>query len=405
MSITERQADLLKIIESIDISPSMYKNAVEKYTSLTKYLGSHGLKATMYPQGSFALGTVTRPYNKEHDRNYDLDFICQVDSSRDEISPKDLRDKIKDILESGELYGGKLTINDECFTIEYADIGSIGFSIDIVPAADETYKNKLELKKESHRPDLIETAIAIPRFSQQRVYNWITNNPKGYREWFSEMNLPFANYSYERYRQQLYKNNMELFNSVEEIPTDLYRSSMQRVIQILKYHRDVYYSRVKDGDDLKPISAIINTVVARIASKAAPTLSPIELLDYVLKEFSIYAKQMNQTEQSFKQMYSDKLAIQKRNNKWIIENPANPEDNLADKWNLDSRIPKLFFSWAEAAKDQLVDSLFLSDADFRAKVETAFGRSTVQNGWGSKYNPEPPRIIPSHNSPKPWRLM
>lgn len=30
----------------------------------------------MYPQGSFAIGTVVRPNVKNPDANYDLDFIC-----------------------------------------------------------------------------------------------------------------------------------------------------------------------------------------------------------------------------------------------------------------------------------------------------------------------------------------
>ena len=403
MDTFERQTDLLRIIEDLDISPSMYDNAVKKYKSLASYLGSHGLDAAMYPQGSFALGTVIRPYDKEIERNYDLDFICQVSSTREEISPRTLRNRIKDILESGELYGGKLIKSDECFTIEYADIGSVGFSIDIVPAADETYRKKQELKMKSSRPDLIETSIAIPRFSQQKSYSWVTNNPKGYREWFSEINLPFANYSREAHRQNLYKRNSNLFSSVEDVPEDLNRSSLQRVVQILKHHRNVYYSRVADGKEIKPISAIINTIVAEIATKADPSFSTIDLLKYVLKELDVYGEQMRQGESLFKERYSDKRIIQKKDGNWIIKNPANPEDNLANKWNEDSRIPEVFFKWAIVAKEQLIDSLQLSDEDFRAKAEAAFGRSIVQRGWGSKYNAELPRIISPDNYAKPWR--
>lgn len=37
----ERQRDILRIIESLDITPSMYKNADEKYHALAKYLSHH----------------------------------------------------------------------------------------------------------------------------------------------------------------------------------------------------------------------------------------------------------------------------------------------------------------------------------------------------------------------------
>ena len=62
-----------------------------------------------------------------------------------------------------------------------------------------------------------------------------------------------------------------------------------------------------------------------------------------------------------------------------------------------------FFKWITVAKKQLIDSLQLSDEDFRAKAEAAFGRSIVQRGWGSKYNAELPRIISPDNYAKPWR--
>ena len=198
-----RESDLLEIIKKLDISPSMYRNACEKYKSLASLLETHGLEAEMYPQGSFALGTVIRPYSKDSTKNYDLDFICQVHSTRDEISPSELRQQISTILKSSDRYGGKLTEWDECFTIEYADINGVGFSIDIVPAADESSLIKSELLHLSKNPWLIDTSVAIPRFSKQKIYNWITNNPKGYRAWFERINAPFNNVSSHEYRKSL----------------------------------------------------------------------------------------------------------------------------------------------------------------------------------------------------------
>ena len=63
-NIPERQKDILSIIASLDISPTMYRNAVEKYKAITKFLSDCGIEADMYPQGSFAFGTVVRPNAK-----------------------------------------------------------------------------------------------------------------------------------------------------------------------------------------------------------------------------------------------------------------------------------------------------------------------------------------------------
>ena len=238
ISITERQDDILKIISKLDISPTMYKNAVEKYEALASFLEDCGIEADIYPQGSFAFGTVVRPSYKDPNANYDLDFICQLHLRRDDIAPSQLRAKIETALRSSDRYGGKLTKCGECFTIEYADINGVGFSIDIVPAADENALKKYELQRISDRPDLIGTAIAIPRQNSERNYSWLTNNPRGFKSWFDEINKPFLEYRSLERRAKYYSEHHMVFDSVEDIPSELDRSAMQRVIQILKYHRN-----------------------------------------------------------------------------------------------------------------------------------------------------------------------
>ena len=65
--IAERQDDILKLISQLDISPTMHKNAVEKYKALASFLEGCGIEADIYPQGSFAFGTVVRPSCKDSD--------------------------------------------------------------------------------------------------------------------------------------------------------------------------------------------------------------------------------------------------------------------------------------------------------------------------------------------------
>lgn len=404
MNTNDRQRDIINIISQLDITPTMYKNAVTKYNSIVKYLEDNGIEADMYPQGSFALGTVVRPSVKDPNASYDLDFICQIRTTRNELTAEELREKVENILTSSDLYGGKLSIYEECFTIEYADINNVGFSIDIVPAAAENEANKGRLRTKSKNPGLIDTAIAIPKHSEKK-YDWITNNPKGYRTWFDDINAPFKAANRVHYRQMLFEANHSLYNSVEEIPEGLERSVVQRVIQILKYHRDMFYSKYKNGDDIKPISAIISTIVARIASSASPNLSVYDFLEYVLNEFATYAEHQYLTEDRFIELYHDKNVIKREDGDWIIENPANPEDNLADHWNADVNIPKYFFIWTKAVRTDLIDSLSMSDEDFRVSAENAFGRILVENAWGIKYKKVEPKIVMPSNQAKPWRII
>lgn len=281
----------------------------------------------------------------------------------------------------------------------------MGFTIDIVPAADETIENKKRLTQKSLTPELIGTAIAIPKHNGERNYSWLTNNPKGFRAWFDKINEPFLAASRETYRQHLLENNRALFSSVEEIPHELDRSALQRVIQLLKYHRDVYYAKFKDGDDLKPISAIINVVTTQIASQHTPNCSVFELLEYVLNELSIYAQQEKLTFKEFTQVYGRRTVFSRADGKWYISNPANPEDNLADKWNQNERIPTHFFRWVKAVKDDLIESLQQDDEQrFRASIENGLGSTSVSSILGTKYcNTTPPKPISSQCVAKPYR--
>ena len=395
-----RQEDILKIISALDISPSMYRTAVEKYENLSKFLQQCGIDCDIYPQGSFALGTVVRPNAKDIDAGYDLDFVCQVKLSKDHISPEKLWDRIEQALKSSEIYKKRLEIFDKCFTIHYADIGEISFSIDIVPAADESSSVKTALVKKSEHPDLIPMSIAIP---VKPNYNWCTNNPKGYRKWFEEINASFQEYGREEFRENLFNTHRHIYNKIEDIPVELERSPLQRVIQILKRHRDYYYVKLKDGDELKPISAIISTFVASIAENQPANISIYELLGLVLEEFKIYSNHQLDVTNSFSQRFPGKTLIRKEGEKWIMDNPANPNDNLVDAWNANKLIHVNFFSWIKAAHNDLILALDLEDSQFRSFTENAFGAELVHSVIGDKYSHLSPKPISYASTAKPWK--
>ena len=402
--IHERQDDILSVIRGLDISPTLYKNAEEKYHALGTFLNDYGVDAEIYPQGSFALGTVVRPSTNDSAGCYDLDFICQVTGSRDEHSPIGLRTQVEKALTSDKTYADRLTIDDKCFTIEYADVNGIGFSIDIVPATDESEKNKQMLSLKSRSPDLIETSISIPKRENNNTFQWITNNPKGFRKWFEDINAPFLASVKEAEQLRLLTESRSVYASVEDIPHELHRSALQRVIQILKCHRNNYYAPIADGDDIKPISAIITVTAARIAEHYNPNCTVFELLNHVLSELSIYSEYQHITEKDFALKFGSRVVLSRRSGKWFIENPANPDDNLADQWNNNARIPAKFFDWVKVAQNDLIISLEQKDdKQFRAILENSFGGKTVSGFLGNKYGGDAaPRQIISKTAPKPF---
>lgn len=390
----ERQKDILKIIESLDITPSMYKNADEKYHALADYLSRHtDVAVDMYPQGSFAFGTVVRPMKDDKEASYDLDFICEVDLDKASITADELRALIEDAISSGDLYGGKLEVFDECFTINYAEEGGASFSIDVVPATHEVASTIRRLKGKAYRPDLLDSAIAIPILDGEK-YEWITNNPKGFTEWFREINEPYKACIRSEYRRNLFES-ADFYDRIEDIPEGMERSSVQRTIQILKRHRDLFYKKCQE---LKPISAILNVLVTEIASSLDPSTGVFELLEHVLDELSESSKYYENL--VYGEALLENRVIARKNRGWYIANPANPEDNLADKWNESESIPKAFFKWVKAAKGDLIDSMDRSDEEFRAITESAFGQDVVKSSWGDKYDSS--IATPISSSVKPW---
>lgn len=400
ISKIERQKDVIGLFEKLDISPTMYKNAIEKYKSITAYLEAHGIDADMYIQGSFALGTVVRPYSKDNNKGYDMDVVCKLRYSRSDITAQQARDEVRDILTSNDLYGGKMEEYDECFTIVYADINDVGFCIDIVPATDEDLNKKNELKNVAKIPELIDTAIAIPRGD----VDWITNNPIGYRKWFGRINEPFKNYNQDVRRKVLFESAKQAYATIEEVPEELDRTSMQRVIQIMKHHRNVYYSNLKNGKNLKPISAILTTLIAHISAQAPSSYGAYELLELVLSELKTYGEYQTIFRESFEQKYPLKKIIYKdENDEWHIDNPANPQDNLADSWNDVEGMAKTFFSWLDIMAKDLVESLNLEDNQFGTILESAFGYDTVNRNLSmDKYKVKKAIEFTKEQQKSPW---
>ncbi len=382
MNIQERQRDFLSVIEKLDISPTQFKNAQSKYESLAAFLNEHDIEATVYPQGSFALGTVIRPIKKADSPSYDLDCICQVSGTKADYTPSGLRNLIEEILKSSNTYGGKLIKWEECFTIEYADINGVSFSIDLVPAVDDSNDNKIDLITKGLSSQIVDTCIAIPRQNSEKNYCWISNNPKGFKKWFDEINAPYLVYAKRHEERTVFESA-----SIEELPNEVRRSALQRVIQILKYLRDTYYSHCTDGDDLKPISALITTMVARISSNySKKDCSVFELLEYVLNKLEMCIHQTEMTFEEYALQYDNSPVISYSNGKWVVTNPADPEDNLANKWNDDDRIPNTFFKWVTTIKKDLFELMAQNDdKQFGVFMENSFGVYDPGNAIVKKY--------------------
>lgn len=360
---------LEKIMKTLDITPTMHKNAEEKYKSLAKYLEEKGLRCDIYPQGSFSLGTIIKPLKEGKMKGYDLDFICVVYNDEN-LSAKEFREKIWNTINQNKNYLEIIREYNKCFTLEYSQINGVDFNIDVLPAKP-SYNNFIYLTNKINEN-----------------IEWFESNPKDYSEWFKKINdrYPQAKISNESYY------NMQN-ESVEELPSLFDRTSLQRVIQFLKYDRDYFYYTI-GKENKKVISAIITTICAKIAEKINYTsLNIVDLLRYIVSDLDIYAQLI--FKENLDQRYEDKIVIKKSNSKWEILNPVNPNDNLADSWNEDSEKPRLFFKWIENIKKEI---LIENEREYLTNFSNIFGMENLDENIKTFLGT--PKEV---DSMKPWR--
>lgn len=365
--VENRMKDLETLFRNLDISTTMYKNAVDKYNTIASYLETKGIKCDIYPQGSFALGLVTRPVKKEKDANYDLDVICELVYDKEKITPEYLKHLIGNALKESQTYKDRLREYDKCWTLEFAEISEIAFNMDIIPSVED--KKTLSFYFDTN-------FLAITSKNEKDDYDWITINPKDYQSWFENINKPFLDYCQDSEKRLFMESYKTIYNKVEEIPPYFIKSPLQRVIQLLKRQRDIYFSAIKK-EDKKPISAIITTLCSQIGEKANKNISDVELLTYIVSELDIYSKLINDSEELFNKTYSEKVTIKKRENKWEILNPVNPEDNLADSWNDDKEKAELFFGWIKNLQKTFLGYKETNDKEFFSILESSLGSTYV----------------------------
>ena len=73
----DRETLYEKIADAINISEEMFDYAGAEYKKIAKWIeeNSKDYDIMIYPQGSFALGTAVKPYDREDE--YEVDLVCE----------------------------------------------------------------------------------------------------------------------------------------------------------------------------------------------------------------------------------------------------------------------------------------------------------------------------------------
>ena len=299
---------LAKAATALDIPDHVYEDATLKYEDIGSWLAADDseLKSytpEVYPQGSFRLGTVVRPVCDEDD--YDIDLVCYLTLDKEQTTQKNLKEIVGNRLKKRDDLAEILESMRRCWRLNYpAQDAMPHFHLDILPSIPNR-----------ERPP---TGILL---TDTDLLWWQKSNPKAYADWF-----------YERMKVRFVEKRTELAESfkasIEEVPDWQVKTPLQIAVQILKRHRDIYF---QEDPDNRPVSIIITTLAAQAYNNQANIYDA--LLDIV------------------RDMPSK---IENRDGKWWVANPADPDENFADKWNEYPKRREAFFRWLDKVQADFV---------------------------------------------------
>lgn len=384
-----------RILGGIDISPTMYKNAVEKYEAVGRLLNDSGIECEVYPQGSFRTGTVVRPLRGGKEQNYDIDLVCEVRGACT-TDPRLTRERVLSALQKSGVYADILDESDRCLTLNYADCGGVGFLLDVVPARAQGASYIEDLIEQGVDRSYAEKAITLPERISECNFRWLPSNPEGFALWFDRKNQRFKDAGLTERRKRYFEANKDVYAAIEDVPELLDRSTLQRSIQILKRSRDQFYEAAGHWG-YRPISAILVSLSARIAQATPTSLSTVELLAFIASRAESYSRLLSNRCSSQVPQTLPEDFISFSSGKWRIENPVCPDDNYADSWSDDHAI--YFFRWMKAIANDAVD-LSGDDRTRNTALDNIFG-----HGAASRFSDAQIKVSSSSiaaSKVKPW---
>ena len=330
-----------RIIKAIDISNDMFDEAEKAYKALGGWIDAKTptYKIEIYPQGSFALGTVIKPISDSED--YDLDLVCEF-ANQYGLSAKELKcDVVKPLLERYKKIKGEIINKKRCWHVEYEDLPN--FHMDIIPAV--------------HRK-LAKEYIDITNHDEENDrYDYIGSNPKGYVEWFNKRKETRRQVLLEQYCRE----NRHLITcqaDVEKLKEYNFKTPLQKAIQLLKRHRDVMFEN--DTQKLKPISIIITTLAAELYNDED---NVVDALTNILTNIEAHLKR--------------KMVA----GVYHVDNPKYTGvdvENFADKWVEHPERKDAFFAWIRKAQNDLVSGRIytFNRIDMAQNINQALGVTT-----------------------------
>lgn len=352
---TQAVGILERICEQLDPTEAQRALAEKHYNAVGDWVAESELPifrtASIYAQGSFALGTTNKPVGRD---DIDVDLVAYFPSVNSAMDPAKLKAMLGDRLKAHGTYKDKLVEMPRCWRIDYAN----EFHLDITPSIP----NRACPMGGELVPD-------------KKLEIWKTSNPRGYRDLFAKRAA-----MQPRVRMTKSMTTDRARADVQPFPEQLrFKGVLRRIVQLAKRHRDVAF--MHRDDILRPISVVITTLASRAyqvcVQRAYDTeldlaVDVIRLMPHFIERQDAYGRPH-----------------------WAIWNETTTGENFAEKWNSDPRRAQAFLEWhlgflrlmEQVAREMGLDVLrkSLRDSLGSDPVERAFGIMTgeVQRARGA----------------------
>lgn len=363
--------EILELLsENLSITKTQHEAAVQSYKAVGKYLSNENSPLNKYqpyikPQGSFIIGTTIQSIDPDGD--IDLDVVCEFKKKEENWTQYHLKNAVGNRLKDNKVYEEMLDEEGRrCWTLKYrenAESPNQKYHMDILPAlissgysiilekamSADTYEefDKLRLSI-TDKEEVNYDSETMPEY-------WKQSNPYGYAIWFMNIAKTIGG---------IKKRTFSLNEAVKPAPEyQENRLPLQRVVQLLKRHRDIYFQNESDEvKKQKPISCIITTLAARAYRGEADIIDAL---------WGVINRMESEIEFKYVPEYGKEI-------EWI-SNPTNVSENFADRWNDEYSVRREnFYSWLKQVKIDLRDAESKSGLhNISESLKASFGEAPV----------------------------
>jgi hypothetical protein len=295
--------------QALDITNTQRQQIEQSYRGVAEAICENkelkDVSPHIQPQGSVLLGTVVKP---SPDAEFDVDATCRLDLDHQSFASHVVYAAVLDALREHGVYKGKVEAKNRCVRVKYTEER---YHLDMTPCVPHGG---------------IVDAIHVP---DRALKCWKPSNPQLYAKLFEEAAAKVPVFTFDK--RALFNTEQRVLSAkIDPLPPEekFQKKLLKRTVQLLKRHRDLHFQGRADA----VISIIVTTLAARGYARMVHAREYESILDFLIAVVDSMPFYIDTREVHGSLQYR-------------IENPAIPDENFADKWNLDPALAVAFTDW------------------------------------------------------------